>query len=220
VKRKKDAGMNWKWLKRLVKKFRGKTAERKIPWPTPEEMAVYPWFEELRLDQIVVVSTPEAARRAHDELIHAQVVGFDTESKPTFVKGEVSQGPHVAQFATLTRAYVFMLHQLDCRKAASQLIKSSALKKVGFGLSDDLKRIRLKLKIQPRAVLDLETLFAAKGYGRGVGVKIGVAVVFHRRFRKSRRTSTSNWGASQLTNQQVLYAANDAYAAIKVFRAF
>lgn len=209
----------WNWLRQRLKKHRGVPTGRKIPWPRPDEIALLPWFEELRLDHIVVVSTPEGAAQAFDELALAEVVGFDTESKPTFRKGEISHGPHVAQFSTLARAYVFMLHQAECRAAAAALIKLPALKKVGFGLGDDLKRIRGKLRVSPSGVLDLETLFSARGYGRGVGVKVAVAIAFRRRFRKSKKTSTSNWAAPHLSDQQLLYAANDAFAAIKVFRA-
>lgn len=211
--------MIWKWLEQLLRKHRGGPIGRKIPWPGPEQIALLPWFEELRRDQITVVSTPEGARRAFDELARAGVVGFDTESKPTFVKGEISDGPHVAQFATPNRAYVFMLNEAVCRQVAGALIKSVALKKVGFGLSDDLKRIRIKLRVRPREVLDLETVFPARGYGRGVGVKVAVAIALNRRFRKPKKVSTSNWGARHLSDKQIFYAANDAFAAIKVFHA-
>ncbi len=192
---------------------------KKAVWPTSEEIACLPWFEELSQEQIVVISTPEKARRAFELLIKEKVVGFDTESKPTFIKGQISQGPHVVQFATENRAYVFLLQQADCRRIVGNLIKSSALKKVGFGLKDDLKRIQSKLHVWPQSVLDLETLFTARGFGRGVGVKVAVALIFKRRFKKSKKTSTSNWASPFLSPQQIRYAANDAFAAIKVYRA-
>lgn len=207
------------WIKRLLKKLRGKRAEGKTPWPTAEEIALLPWFEELRRDQIAVVANADQARRAYAEIMRAQTVGFDTESKPTFRKGEKSEGPHVAQFSTMHRAYVFILRDPECRRIAGRLIQTPRLKKVGFGLGDDLKRLRTKFHFQPREVLDLETVFSARGYGRNMGVKVAVAIVFKRRFRKSRKASTSNWGAPRLTERQILYAANDAYAAIQIFNA-
>jgi ribonuclease D len=90
---------------------------------------------------------------------------------------------------------------------------------VGFGLGDDLKRIRIKLGVQPGSTVDLETLFTAKGYKRGVGVKIAVAIALKRQFKKSKKASTSNWGNKHLTDKQLLYAANDAYAAMRVYDA-
>lgn len=207
----------WKWILSLFKKRPVVQGGRHKSWPTTQQIALLPWFEGLGEEDIVVISTGEGARRAYDELMQSTVVGFDTESKPTFVKGEKSTGPHVVQFSTMERAYIFMLHQAECRKVAGRLIESAALKKVGFGLSNDLTSIRNKLKVQPRSVLDVETLFSSKGHGRGVGVKVAVAIIFNRRFKKSGKASTSNWAALQLSDTQLLYAANDAYAAIKVF---
>jgi ribonuclease D len=211
--------MIWKWLKRLFSRP-PKHGVRNTSWPTRDEIALLPPFDGLTLDNIVVVSTPQGAKQALDELSREIVVGFDTESKPTFVKGQVSTGPHVAQFATGNRAYVFMLHQHHTREAAKTLIALESLKKVGFGLNHDLKQIPIRLHVQPKAILDLETIFREKGFGRGVGVKVAVAIKLKRRFAKSKKASTSNWMNHRLTYQQVLYAANDAYAAIKVYDTF
>jgi ribonuclease D len=213
-----NASLIWKWLRRLFKK-RPDGGVRRASWPTIEQINLLPWFKGLSRHDIVVITTREGARRAYNELMRVETVGFDTESKPTFIKGQKSNGPHVVQFSTLERAYVFMLHEAECRQIVGALIESPALKKVGFGLDDDLKRIHKKLNVQPREIVDLETLFATQGHGRGVGVKVAVALAFNRRFRKSRRASTSNWGARHLSDAQLLYAANDAYAPIKVFHA-
>lgn len=206
-----------KWLKKLFKKWLSSSAGKKLSWPTPEKIASLPWFDGLTLENIHLVETREAAEQAYNELVHHKVLGFDTESKPTFVKGQKSTGPHVIQFSTTEKAYIFMIHQADARRFANLLIKAPQIQKVGFGLSDDIKRIQSKLRIQPQSVLDIETVFSAKGYGRGVGVKVGVAIAFKKRFKKSKKAATSNWGATHLSPSQILYAANDAYAAIKVF---
>lgn len=180
-------------------------------------MAALPPFEGLGLDAIVEVAKPEQAERARRQLLAADVVGFDTESKPVFVRGHVSTGPHVAQFSTLERAYIFMLHNDACRHVVGALLASEKLHKVGFGLREDLRRIPIKLGVTPRSVLDLETLFAARGHGRGVGARVAVAIALKRRLLKSRKASTSNWMRHRLSEKQLLYAANDAYAAIKVY---
>ncbi len=212
-------GKIWRWITRFFTSSGNRAQSRHAAWPTREEIEQLPPFDALGLDGIIEVTTGQQAQRAYRELMTEGVVGFDTESKPTFVKGEASTGPHVAQFSTLDRAYVFILHDPECRRIAGRLIGAEALKKVGFGLSGDLSQIISKLGVQPRAVVELATLFAAKGYGRGVGVKVGVAITLKRRFQKSKRASTSNWKQRRLTDKQILYAANDAYAAIKVFHA-
>jgi len=69
------------------------------------------------------------------------------------------------------------------------------------------------------AVVDLNTVFSMDGYHKEMGVRAAVGLVFKQRFAKSRHVTTSNWSQPQLTAQQMLYAANDAYAALKVLEA-
>jgi ribonuclease D len=186
--------------------------------PGKDEIAALPPFERLPLERIVLVATGAQAAQAALELGAARVLGFDTESKPTFAKGEVSDGPHVVQLATPERAWVFQLHDPACRDELAALL-ALPVPKVGFGLGDDLRRIRVKLGVEPGAVVDLNHVFRARGYRKDIGVKAAVAIVFGRRFAKSGRASTSNWAARQLAANQLLYAANDAWAAVRVFDA-
>ena len=189
------------------------------PLPEREEIALLEPFEGLGLNDIVLVATRDDAERAAAALLAAGVVGFDTESKPTFAKNEVSTGPHLVQFATRETAWLFQLHRSDCNEVLGALIGSEALRKVGFGLSSDLSLIRQKLKVEPRAVHDIDDEFRRRGYRRSVGVKTAVALVFGQRFAKSRKATTSNWASHRLSEAQLRYAANDAYASIRVFDA-
>ena len=189
------------------------------PLPEREEIALLEPFEGLGLNDIVLVATRDDAERAAAALLAAGVVGFDTESKPTFAKNEVSTGPHLVQFATRETAWLFQLHRSDCNEVLGALIGSEALRKVGFGLSSDLSLIRQKLKVEPRAVYDIDDEFRRRGYRRSVGVKTAVALVFGQRFAKSRKATTSNWASHRLSEAQLRYAANDAYASIRVFDA-
>lgn len=189
------------------------------PLPEKEEIALLQPFEGLGLRDIVVVTTPQDAERAAIALLAARVVGFDTESKPTFAKNEVNTGPHVVQFATLQTAWLFQLHRTDCNTILAELIASSLLTKVGFGLSNDLTLLRNRLGVEPKSLIDIDTEFRRRGYRKSVGVKAAVALVFDRRFVKSRKATTSNWANKQLTEAQVRYAANDAYASIRVYDA-
>lgn len=211
------------FIQRLINRLFGIPAhpglKRPANWPTKEEIAALPPFDSLKISHIVKVNDAASAQQAFAELSTETVVGFDTESKPTFRKGEAPTGPHTVQFSTSQRAYVFILHDPESRKVAAGLIALPGLKKVGFGLGDDLRRIRAKLHVEPHGVHDLETLFREKGFGRGVGVKVGLALLFKRRFMKSRKASTSNWSRPVLTDAQLLYAGNDAYAAICAYHA-
>ncbi|UUZ63901.1 3'-5' exonuclease domain-containing protein 2 [Polaromonas sp. P1-6] len=188
------------------------------PTPGKEQIALLEPFERLGLSQIQVISTPEQASTALQELSNATALGFDTESKPTFAKNEPSDGPHIVQLATLSKAYIFQLHDADCRRVVALLLESNAIIKAGFGLGDDRRRLISKLGVDPQGVLDLNTVFRNKGYRKDMGVRGAVAVLFNKRFIKSRKATTSNWANARLSEAQLIYAANDAYAAFRVFK--
>jgi ribonuclease D len=173
----------------------------------------------LGLDRITLVNTGKQAGLAHDALVSARAWGFDTESKPTFRVGEQSDGPHVLQLATRERAWVFQLHEPECRAVAADLLARAGIHKAGFGLGDDRKRIIHKLGVEPAGILELNAVFRAQGYRKDMGVKGAVAVLFNQRFQKSKKAATSNWANERLSEAQLVYAANDAYAAICVWEA-
>jgi ribonuclease D len=189
------------------------------PTPDKAEIALLDPFDRLGLDRIELVATPNQAQAAWAELAAAPVWGFDTESKPTFFKDQLSEGPHIVQLATLHKAWVFQLHDLECRAAVAQLLALPGVIKAGFGLGDDRRRITSKLGVEPADVLELNAVFRERGYRKDMGVKAAVAVLFNRRFIKSRKATTSNWANPRLTEAQLIYAANDAYAAVRVFHA-
>jgi len=187
--------------------------------PDKDAIALLPPFERLGLDRITLVSTGAQAAQAHSQLTRARAWGFDTESKPTFRVGEQSDGPHILQLSTAERAWVFQLHDSECRAVAADLLALGGIAKAGFGLGDDRKRIIYKLGIEPQGILELNTVFHQRGYRKDMGVKGAVAVLFNQRFMKSKKAATSNWANAQLSESQLIYAANDAYAAFRVWEA-
>jgi ribonuclease D len=187
--------------------------------PGKEQIALLPEFPRLGLDHITLVNTLAQAQAAALVLRMSPVWGFDTESKPTFVQGEVSDGPHIVQLSTLHRAWVFQLHDPACSAVVAQLLALPSFTKAGFGLGDDRKRIIAKLAVEPQGVLELNTVFRERGYRKDMGVKGAVAVLFNQRFIKSKKAATSNWAMPALTQAQLVYAANDAYAAAAVWQA-
>lgn len=187
--------------------------------PSKDEIALLPEFPRLGLDRITLVKTGPQAREAVAALRDHAAWGFDTESKPTFRVGEVSDGPHIVQLSTLQHAWVFQLFDDACRDLVADLLAQAVHTKAGFGLGDDTSRIRSKLRVEPGGVLELNHLFRERGYRKDMGVKGAVAVLFQQRFIKSKKAATSNWAAPQLSESQLVYAANDAYAAAHVHEA-
>lgn len=186
---------------------------------TKAETSLLEPFQGLPLECIYLPKTVEAIERAGREIAASGVAGFDTESKPTFNAGEKSRGPHVVQFALRDRAFIFQLHRPECRALVSDLLQSERVLKVGFGLRNDRGQIRSSLGVTLRAILDLDHVFRKRGYKGQIGVRAAIGALLKQGFRKSRRVTTSNWAASDLTPAQLLYAANDAFAALRVMEA-
>ena len=185
--------------------------------PDKDQINLLEPFDRLDLQHIELVANAAQASAALLALGSAAVLGFDTESKPTFAKNEASTGPHIVQLSTANKAWIFQLEDADCRRVVGSLLESKTIIKAGFGLGDDKKRITYKLGVDLQGVLDLNTVFRERGYRKDMGVRGAVAVLFNKRFIKSKKTSTSNWANPQLTEAQMVYAANDAYAAMRVY---
>ncbi len=81
--------------------------------PGKEEIELLEPFERLALGQIQLIATPQHASLALQELAGTTVLGFDTESKPTFAKNEASLGPHIVQLSTLHKGYIFQLEDAE-----------------------------------------------------------------------------------------------------------
>jgi ribonuclease D len=187
--------------------------------PSKIDISMLEPFHGLGLDRIFVVKDEQDAAVALAELMAAGEVGFDTESKPTFFKGQKSEGPHVLQFSTTERAFIFQSHVEESRPAIVELLKSEKLVKIGFGLGGDLHQISQRFGIRPNSIIDLDRSFKQLGYRNPVGAKSAIAIYFNRKLQKSKSITTSNWSSKDLSDGQLIYAANDAYAAIRIFHA-
>lgn len=185
----------------------------------PDELL--PPYVGIQLADVRIVRTEAEAAAALSALSEADVIGFDTESKPTFAKGEVSTGPHLVQLATDRMAYLFQTASTAGSATALIVLKpvleSDRILKVGFGLGDDVRRLRAKLGIEPRNVLDLSTALR-RGERNSLGAKSAVARFFGQKLQKSRRITTTNWAMPRLSEKQVLYAADDAHVALRIYR--
>ena len=187
--------------------------------PTKAETRLLPAFPGLTPDRIHVPETIAECKAAADELFAADVAGFDTEAKPTFKVGEKSGGPHVVQFALADKAFIFQLHRSECEKVAAELIASKRVLKVGFGLKNDRSQIRSRLGIELNRDLDLDQCFRKLGYRGLIGVRGAMGALLSLNFPKSKSITTSNWAAAKLNQRQLIYAANDAFAALKIMEA-
>jgi RNA polymerase sigma factor for flagellar operon FliA len=180
-----------------------------------------PPYHGIALADVQMVVTPEQVLAARDALLACDAIGFDTESKPTFTRGETSTGPHLIQFATDRKAYLFQIGASTepyLRAALLAILERPLPLKVGFGLSDDVKRLHAKLDIRAAGVVDLSVVLRTPGQRNDLGAKTAVAKFFGLKLQKSKKISTTNWALPRLNEKQILYAADDAQVALRVYR--
>ncbi|WP_406741502.1 3'-5' exonuclease [Acinetobacter lanii] len=182
--------------------------------PQPDAIRQFPMFQSLGTKQIVVIQNITQCQEIAEELSKAQILGFDTESKPTFSKGEVSTGPHLIQLATFDQAYLFQVSP-NILEFLHPILANPAQIKVGFGLKNDAHLFRKK-GIELNGIVDLAKSFSSFGIKTQMGVKSAVAVLFQQHFIKNKKISTSNWSKTKLNPEQILYAAADAYAPVLI----
>ncbi|MGE8538251.1 MAG: 3'-5' exonuclease, partial [Acinetobacter sp.] len=183
--------------------------------PSKEQIQAFPVFQNLPVQQIQVINSLEHCLSLEQELKSCAVLGFDSESKPTFRVGEVSTGPHLIQLATLNQAYLFQMNPAIWAFLAPIFASRDQIK-VGFGLKNDAHLFRKK-GIELNSVIELSKCFGDFGLKNPVGLKNAMALLFQVNFPKSKRISTSNWASKNLTPAQIDYAAADAYAPVLVF---
>ncbi len=187
--------------------------------------AELPRYPGIGLERVVLVDADALADEACAALLAADAIGFDTESKPTFLKGEESTGPHLIQLATDERAYLFPVSKGLCSPSVKTILESTDVVKVGMGLGNDRSALKSRLGIELAAVLDLGEALRGRGEGRighrgTVGAKVAVAYFFGQSLQKSKKVGTSNWASRRLSESQLRYAANDAHVALMIYRAW
>ncbi len=183
--------------------------------PSKEQISKLPLYVGLDLIDISLVENEQEAELAIRALENEPCLGYDTESKPIFQKGEISPGPSLIQLATQTKAFLFPTRFPAAVAAAKALLTNPNIQKVGFGIKDDNRELRSKLDIDIVNTHDLSmTLKHLVGEKNSIGARAAVAMVLGKRLGKG--AQKSNWGAYPLRANQIQYAANDAHAAICV----
>ena len=181
--------------------------------PTKEQIRDLPLYIGLGLVEIKIIENELDATEALKDLKSEICLGFDTESKPIFRKGEVSPGPTLIQLATKTKAFLFPTRFPSAIAAVKTILSNPNIKKVGFGIKGDNKELRSKLNINIVNTEDLSVkLKNLVGEKNEIGARAAVAMVLKSRLGKG--AQKSNWGAYPLNKHQILYAANDAHSAI------
>ncbi|CAM9965208.1 unnamed protein product, partial [Phaeothamnion confervicola] len=145
-----------------------------------------------------------------------RAVGFDTETRPAFQKGE-RYLPALAQVATSRAVYLFRLQHMDASRELRELLASPATAKVGIAVADDLRQLKQLFDFEEQRVIDPGDIAYRHGLTQ-TGLR-NLAGIFLG-FRIPKGSKTTNWAAQRLTEQQIAYAATDAWACRELFLRF
>lgn len=160
-----------------------------------------------------VITDKEEARKAIAKIRRHEVIGIDTETRPSFTQG-VRYEVSLLQIATPTDCYLFRLNHIGFSVALANLLSDEKILKIGLSLSDDVRCLRRLRPFEPGSFVELQKL--CFGYGiRELGLQKIYAILFKERMSKASRMS--NWEAKELSPAQIHYAALDAWAALRIF---
>ncbi len=185
-----------------------------LPAISREAMAILPIR---RYDgPVCVVATRTELNDALADIQQESVVGFDTETRPAFKKGE-RYDPALVQVATARAVYLFQLRRVDVIPGLADMLAAPGIVKAGVAVARDLKELKEVFSFAERSVVDLGVI--AKRYGlEQTGVRNLAGIFLGCRVTKGARTS--NWAATTLTPTQIAYAATDAWIGRELYLRF
>jgi len=160
----------------------------------------------------------ESSQQLDDEMDRIErhgLLGFDTETKPSFKKGKVHP-TSLIQLATSEESWIIRASRVGTPERLLKLLSREDVLKVGLGLTDDLRRLRSDYHFEPAGFLDLQQYVEAFRIEEK-GLKKMTAIVLGRRISKSQQVS--NWDADPLTEAQLRYAATDAWVCLRIYHA-
>ena len=178
---------------------------------TDEELAALPlsFFE----GKIHVIEKVEQVTEAVNYLKNQPILGFDTETRPAFKKG---QNHHVAllQLSTADEAFLFRTNMIGLTPGLIKILSTPSILKIGAAIRDDIKILQRIAPFKPNGFVELQEM--VKLYGiENFSLKKLAAIVHGVRISKSQRLS--NWESTILSEQQQIYAATDAWISYMIY---
>lgn len=178
---------------------------------TKEELSQLP--AETFGGKIVLVQDPITACKAMRYLSDCSIVGFDTETRPSFKKGQHHQVA-LMQISTTDCCFLIRLNRLGVFEELKEFLENPAITKIGLSLKDDFHTINRLCPIEPQGFVELQTLVKDYMISDCSLTKI-YAILFGLRISKAQRLT--NWEAVELTLPQRQYAALDAFACLRIY---
>ena len=168
------------------------------------------WFK----GKIVVIDGQEKFDGIIAKLAKQKVLGFDTETRPSFRKGRKNK-VSLIQLSTGNLACLFRINKIGIPDKLADILTDPGIVKAGVAIHDDLRFLKSIRKFEPDGFVDLQKFVKEFGIDSS-GLKKLSAIVLG--FRISKRQQVTDWEASELTEAQQVYAATDAWVCYEIYR--
>lgn len=163
--------------------------------------------------KIELITQGESLGKVFKEIKEHAVVGFDTETKPAFVKGQVHK-VSLLQLAIPHKVFLIRLNFTGLDKEIIHFLESEKIVKAGVGIRDDIKTLHRLGKFHAAGFAELSVMARESGL-EVESVKKLTALLLG--FRISKGAQTSNWEAENLNEKQIIYAATDAWVCLEIY---
>jgi ribonuclease D len=163
--------------------------------------------------KVTVIADHSDLREAFRELEDSPVVGFDTETKPVFVKGQKHKVA-LMQLALPGHVFLVRIKSTGVTEDVISFLESHSILKAGVGVRDDIKALQHISHFTPAGFVELAELSRQAGLEVESVKKLAALLLG---FRISKSAQTSNWEADRLDAKQVSYAATDAWVCLKIY---
>ncbi|MDE6367226.1 MAG: 3'-5' exonuclease domain-containing protein 2 [Muribaculaceae bacterium] len=163
--------------------------------------------------RIEIVQTPASAAKAMRYLMEQQFVGFDTETRPSFRKGD-NHKVALMQLSTADICFLIRLNRLGLFQELKEFLECAEVTKIGLSTKDDFHVLNRLAPVEPKGFVELQSMVRQYGIGDASLTKI-YAQLFGKKISKSQRLT--NWEAVELTHAQQRYAALDAWACLRIY---
>lgn len=162
---------------------------------------------------IKLIRSDDQMAAALRELHRADLLGFDTETKPTFKRGQ-NHPAALLQLGTADRVFLFQLLQLENIQPLWDLLANPAILKAGVAIADDIKKLQERQPFKPAGFVEIADLTQGLGI-LNTGLRSLAGLLLN--FRISKRAQVSNWALDQLSESQIQYAATDAWVSRELY---
>ena len=187
---------------------------RKIIYDKFDKFAINDYPVEHFPGRIIVIQTVKEAGKAVEYLLDQDILGLDTETRPSFKKGSQQHLVSLLQVSTHDTCFLFRLNMIGMPTPIVRLLEDTMVMKVGLSWHDDILSLMRRVSFTPGYFIDIQNLVSQIGI-RDLSLRKLYANIFHKRINK--RQQLSNWDRDVLDAKQKMYAATDAWTCIMLY---